>query len=428
MNGFVKALCAALLLALGLASPAMAQMCSDGEVLIVASHLNGPPGGKSGYEIQKLPVNIGFNGDNGQAIYDQLIASDAFVRGGVLDGFKPNSVFAPFSQFIHEVMGGGGEYTLYGDGAQLLQCSSAKKLSVDSWRRYCKDGQFLPGIYLMSGKAVRPFDMDRLPINPQRCSDPSRLGDPDFALRAGYTHWAPMDSNLLGVSLAYNITIDRQRHEAAYLYYSGTEQDGGEPNSGRWPYSSSKIQFLMVLTSGDEPITGFDGVSLRGDGARTGGDKDLLAFYSTTSGSYKLYQFSGEPRCGAETLGAISDDMLAAICMHKCFLTQADLIAKRGEVSCINGGAHWIQIEIAGTLYQNQLLPPAGSNASQVRREMDVTQRKEAAARKRRGELTLTEKVERAGSIAVHVKWKGSDFVAIPVDDVFRTSLWNPEK
>lgn len=423
MKRFAVNLCAALLLALGLASPAAAQMCSDGEVLIVASHLNGPPGGKSGYEIRELPVNLGFNGENGQAIYDQLVASDAFVRGGVLDGFKPNSVFAPFSEFIREVIGGGGEYTLYGVGAQLLQCSSAKKLNTESWRSYCEDGRFLPGVYLMSGKAVRKFDMDKLPINPQRCSDPSRLGDPAFALRAGYTHWAPRDSTLSGFRLAYNITLEKGESGGAYLYYSGTEQEDGEPNSGRWPDNSNKIIFLMALTSGDEPITGFDGVTLRDDGGR-----ELETFYSTTSDYYKVWEFSGEPRCGARTLAAISDDIPAATCTHQCFLIQADLFARRGEVSCINGGAHWIRIEIAGKLIQNQLLPPAGSNASQVRREMDVTQRKEAAARKRRGELTLTEKVERAGSIAVHVKWKGSDFVAIPVDDVFRTSLWNPEK
>lgn len=419
----VKAICAALLLALGFASPAMAQMCSDGEVLIVASHLDGPPGGTSGYEIRELPVNLGFNGENGRAIYDQLVVSDAFRRGGVLDGFKPSSVLVSLGEFSHAVMGHSGAISIYGVGAQLLQCSSAKKLGADSWRRYCDDGRFLPGIYVMSGKAVRPFDMDKLPINPQRCSDPSRLGDPDFALRAGYRHWAPIDSDIPDFDLAYYLNPDWQTGNLAFLYSSGTRSHDGNTSAKVWPYSQNDIMISLAVTSGDEPITGFEGVTLRA--ADSG--KDLETFFSTITDSYKAWQFSGEQRCGVGTLGQMANDQLP-MCQYKCYLTRDDLIAGRNAVSCINGNAHWIGITIAGALYQKHALPPAERGASQVRREMDVIQRKEAAARKRRGELTLTEKVERAGSLAVHVKWKGSDAVAIPVDDYFRTSLWSPEK
>lgn len=417
MTDFVKTLCAALLLALGLPSPAAAQMCSDGEVLIVSSK----PDGSSGRD---LAVNTAFNGPDGQSYYDQFVASGAFAQGGMFHGFRPVSVTAPFGEFTLTILGY-LDLDVNSYGAQLLRCPSAKKLSANSWRRYCEDDRFVPAINVLSGKAVRPFDMARLPIDPLRCSAPSRFGDPAFAVRAGFTHWAPMDSDVSGFQSAYYINPDWRTSagDLAELHFSGTTRHEGNSTAKVWPYSQNDILIMLAVTSGDQPITGFDGVTLR---AANGG-KDLETFYSTTTDEYKVWQYSGEKRCGVKRLGYTSNDR-APSCGHECFLTRADLDAYRNQVSCINGNARWIVISIAGALFQKHPLPPADRGASQVRKEMDVIQRKEEAARKRNGELTLTETVERAGSLAVHVRWKGSDHVTIPIDDHFRTSLWNPEK
>ena len=415
MTDFVKTLCAALLLAFCFASPAAAQMCSDGEVLIVSSK----PDGTSGRD---LAVNAAFNGPDGQSYYDQFATSNAFTQGGVFHGFRPVSVAVPFGEFTRVIT---GNSNLFRYGAQLLRCPSAKKLSAESWRRYCEYDRLVPTIHVLSGKAVRPFDMARLPIDPLHCSAPSRLGDPDFAVRAGYTHWAPTESEVSGYQSAYYIDPNWQTGAGvlAELYYSGTTRHEGNSSARVWPYSQNDIMIILALTSGDEPITGFGGVTLR---AANGG-KDLETFYSTTTDDYKLYQYSGEKRCGVKRLGYMSNDK-APSCGHECFLTRADLDAYRNQVSCINGNARWILVSLAGALFQKHPLPPADRGASQVRKEMDVIQRKEEAARKRNDELTLTEKVERAGSLAIHVKWKGSDHVTIPIDDHFRTALWNPEK
>lgn len=421
MKQFTIAICAALLFTLGFASPVAAQICSDGEVLIVASRLAGEPGGSNGHDFTTLHVNFGGNGPNGQVYYDQLVASDAFTRGGALYGFKPNSNFAPLGEFADSLSGRGRWYLAFRSGAQLLRCSTAKKLSTEAWRRYCGDetstfatiDKFVPVIYVLSGKTVRPFDMDKLPINPLQCSDPARRS------AIGPTGWTPIEPPGEGQSAITYRGQAMAPGEEVTLIYSGTQKSNGNYGGKIWPTSTSKIVFLIALTSGDQPIIGFDGISLR-DG-RNG--RDLETFYSTTSKDYDLYHFSDAERCGTFTLGGLSEETQAR-CSYQCFRTRAELASQRGATSCENGDARWIMVIVAGELSEKRKLDPGESDESRVQKMLD----QEAAQRARRGELSLTEKVDRASLLAVQVKWKGSESVTLPIDDLFRTSLWDPKK
>lgn len=94
----------------------------------------------------------------------------------------------------------------------------------------------------------------------------------------------------------------------------------------------------IILTSGQTPILGFDGVST----FPTHAQKDWISFYRPKDAAQKplaggacdahvqQWEYSYKPRC-----------------MHACYVTREDLKARRGAVACDSGKAYWIEIQIA---------------------------------------------------------------------------------
>ncbi len=79
---------------------------------------------------------------------------------------------------------------------------------------------------------------------------------------------------------------------------------------------------------------------------------------------------------------------------------------------------------VVGELIEKRALHPADSGAARVRAVLD----REAAERARRGELSITEAMDQAGWLAVRVKWEGADAAIFRVDEMLRTSFWDPER
>ncbi len=137
MRLIAKGLCAALLFLLGFATPAAAQICSDGEILLISNHLRNSEGTNPTGKTSELPFNSGGNGPNMASYYDQIAASDGFSDGGAFSGYRPVMYTAALVEFADLMMNRGMWCLEYRDGVQILRCASARKLSPTSWQGYC---------------------------------------------------------------------------------------------------------------------------------------------------------------------------------------------------------------------------------------------------------------------------------------------------
>jgi hypothetical protein len=188
-----------------------------------------------------------------------------------------------------------------------------------------------------------------------------------------------------------------------------------------WPTSVSNISFQIVLTSGAEPLTGFEGVSLR----KELGGEDRVTFYSipTHDDSYVWLLL---PPCGNYTLAYLPNGDEAQ-CVNLCYRVYDDLAAQQNDIACDSGEAHWILIVVVGALTERQKLAPAGPGATETRKVMEGIEREDEEKAARNGWLSLDEEVSTANFLIVHTKWKGALGALFQIDDTFRKAMWNPE-
>lgn len=230
--------------------------------------------------------------------------------------------------------------------------------------------------------------------------------------------WEPVDSGHEGVSAITFRGKDMLPGEEATFLYSGMQADMEFDDGGIWPTNARDVFFAIVVTSGSEPITGFEGVTLRGDLQ----GEDLVTFYNAavTDSIFSM----GLPSCGGYTLGDLPDGTEAQ-CMSMCFRNYDDLRAQHDVVACDGGEAHWIAILLSGRLSERAKIPPAEPGASEARKFMDVMQAVDEREAAENGWLTVEQMVAAANYLIVHVKWKGAAAALFLIDDTFRKAMWD---
>lgn len=230
--------------------------------------------------------------------------------------------------------------------------------------------------------------------------------------------WAPIDSGRPGLSAITYRGADMLPGEEATFVYSQMQADMEFDGDSIWPTNVRDVALAIIVTSGAEPITGFEGVTLRGD---LQGD-DLETFYNAavTDSIFTM----GLPSCGGYTLGDLPDGTEAQ-CMNMCFRNYDDLRAQHDVVACDSGEAHWIAIVLSGRLSERAKIPPAEPGASNVRKFMDVMQAVDEREAAENGWLNLAQEVAAANYLIVHVKWKGARAALFQIDDTFRRAMWD---
>lgn len=219
--------------------------------------------------------------------------------------------------------------------------------------------------------------------------------------------WVPVESLLEGLSAITYRSEKMLPGEEATLFYRGTDVDMASVSGLKMDlFLQNTVMMQIALTSGDEPIIGFEGVTLRQE--RDG--EDIMVLYDVVNDE-DAYSFL-RPACGTNTLQDLPDGT-EPICSNSCFRSYDDAALQRDAVACNGGEAHWILIVIVGTLREQ--LGSTGSDKA-------IADAIGSGPRKSYDQIMAS-----ANYLIVHVKENNSSHTNFPLDDTFRLAMWNLE-
>lgn len=154
-----------------------------------------------------------------------------------------------------------------------------------------------------------------------------------------------------------------------------TEGDCGQ-------FSTVAVSEMRVVFTHTEPFTGFEGVSLRRDVQ----SDDLLDLYVSGPVPEGLGFLSPSDSCGDLTRPGANK------CVHACYRSQEDVTTGANPIACSEGGARWIAVAMMVAFCRDSGRMPDG--------------------------------LAQSNFLMVKVKSKSSGSFNVPIDDVFRRTLF----
>ena len=263
-----------------------------------------------------------------------------------------------------------------------------------------------------------------------------------LSLLAGLVHpasageWREVPPPRQGMNAVGYFSDKLEPGEMAMLATTPTEIVGRSDS----PRYRNALVLLIVLNSGDIPISGFDGVTLR----PASGDKELFAFYNyyakRDGTRAELERLSGNdhPCSTWDVIEMRGNDgeSAPAQCAHICYPTLAGLHTQTGDVPCDSGKAYWIAISIVGMLNATApILPPDpplsahgeyGKIVYQHTVKAYEEQQKAIRDAAAKGEPYLfDDAVTAASQLIVKIRHGDDTYFRLTLDDAFRKVLFS---